>query len=133
MTSERKSFEIREKELTLAIGRIKSGRSSEKKITFASVAREAGVSTSLIHNYHPNIAKSIRKANGKSDDDQLRIRDDALAAERKKNKELRSELKKLSANVAKLASINENLLAEVRSLQAKPGGSNVVRLEADKR
>lgn len=132
MTTERKSFAIREKELTLAIARIKSGRSTEKKVTFAGVAREAGVSTALIHNYHPEIAASIRNAGGKSVKDQIRNRDDLLAAERKKNKDLRAEVKKLTQNLAKIASINENLLAEIRSTQAKRGGSNVVRLNADK-
>lgn len=133
MTAERKSFSIRERELKLAIARIKSGRSSESKISFASVAREAGVSTALIHNYHPEIAQSIRAENGKSSNEKLKIRDQSLAAEKKKNKELRAELKKLTQNLAKIASINENLLAEIRSLQPKRGGSKVVRLEADKR
>ena len=133
MTIERKTFEVREKELKLAIAKIKSGRSSEKKLSIASVAREAGVSTSLIHNYHSVIAKSIRTASGKSDAEQLKSRAETLAKEKQKNKELRSEMKKLTQNIAKLASINENLLAEIRSLQTKRGGSNVVRLEADKR
>lgn len=133
MTNERKTFEVREKELKLAMARIRSGRSSEKKLTVASVAREVGVSTSLIHNYHSGIAESIRTASGKSDAEQLKARAETLAKEKQKSKELRSEVKRLTQNVAKLASINENLLAEIRSLQAKRGGSKVVRLEADKR
>jgi len=133
MTAERKTFAIREKELTLAIARIKSGRSTEKKVTFASVARVAGVSTALIHNYHTDIAELIRVASGASSKNKLKVRDESLAEEKKKNKDLRAQVKKLTQNLTKIASINENLLAEIRSLQAKRGGSKVVRLAADKR
>lgn len=49
-----KPAEDREKDLRLALYRIQKGRthSGETKITIAAVAREAGVSTALIHNYY---------------------------------------------------------------------------------
>ena len=48
-----KPAEDREKDLRLALYRIQKGRtrSGETKVTITAVAREAGVSTALIHNY----------------------------------------------------------------------------------
>lgn len=50
-----KSAEDREKHLRLALYRIQNGRacSGETKVSISAVAREADVSTALIHNYYP--------------------------------------------------------------------------------
>lgn len=133
MNTSRKSSAIRDKELRLALAKIRAGRSTERKISFASVAREAGVSTSLIHNYHKDIAKLIREATGSTRLEKLGARDEALAELREKNKELRAEKKVLVQQCSKLASINENLLAEIRSLTASAGASKVVRLKPAKK
>ncbi|MGV8744039.1 TetR family transcriptional regulator, partial [Pseudomonas aeruginosa] len=63
-----KPGEDREKDLKLALYRIQKGRAhtGETKVTIAAVAREAKVSTALIHNYYPGIAESIREAHGRS-------------------------------------------------------------------
>lgn len=59
-----KPAEHREKDLKLALLRIQKGRTrtGELKVTIAAVAREAGVSTALIHNHYPRIAMAIREA-----------------------------------------------------------------------
>lgn len=66
MSDKRLTSDVRDKQLRLAITRIERGRSREKdaKLTIASVAREAGVSTALIHNHHPQIAELVRDAQG---------------------------------------------------------------------
>lgn len=133
MSSGRKTSAIRDKELRLALAKIRAGRSTERKISFASVAREAGVSTSLIHNYHQDIAELIREATGTTRLEKSDARDKALADEKRKNKELRAENKVLAQQRSKLASINENLLAEIRALTATGGASKVVRLTPAKK
>lgn len=57
-----KAASERERELMLAIFRIMRGssKSGEKKITAAAIAREAGVSPSLIFKYYPNVLKVIK-------------------------------------------------------------------------
>lgn len=51
----RKNAEAREKDLRLAMHRIERGRArtGESKLSIAAVAREAGVTTALIHNPLP--------------------------------------------------------------------------------
>ncbi|WP_225924031.1 TetR family transcriptional regulator [Pseudomonas khavaziana] len=101
--------------------RIQKGRSKlgEKKLTIASVAREAGVSTALIHNHYPRIAEDIRDAQGRSSRAQRDDKHHELITERSRNKELRKELDELRLKVAKLASLNEVLLDENRTIKAK--------------
>lgn len=133
MNSSRKSHETRERDLRIAIGHIRAGRSREAKLTIASVAREAGVSTALIHNYHPKIAKEIRELNGTTASERLKARGDALAIAIEKKNTLQREVKALRNDLAKIASINENLMAEVRTLRQQiGGGASIVRLPLDK-
>lgn len=115
-----KTGEVRERELRLAIVRIQHGRTgvSSDKVTFAAVAREAGVSTALIHNCHPKIAELIREIQGRSSRSQRDAKRQELLDERRKCRELRKEIQTLRAKVAALASINEVLLAENRRLKA---------------
>lgn len=128
MTARRLSSLTREKQLRLAIGRIERGRahSRESKLTIAAVAREADVSTALIHNHYPEIAEYIRVKQGRSSRAQRDAKHDELKSEREKNRQLRSAVDALEAQVRKLASINETLLIEVRELKAKQAGSNHV-------
>ncbi|CAD0260735.1 TetR family transcriptional regulator [Pseudomonas veronii] len=121
MTSTRKSADAREKDLKLAIYRIQRGRSKlgATTLSIASVAREAGVSTALIHNHYPNVAEMIRDAQGRSSRAQRDDKHHDLNVERGKNQELRKELEGLRAKLSSLASINEVLLDENRTLKAK--------------
>lgn len=80
-----KPAEDREKDLKLALYRIQKGRAhtGETKVTIAAVAREADVSTSLIHNYYPGIAETIREAQGRSSRAIRDVKHQDLIAERK--------------------------------------------------
>ncbi|NWD56998.1 TetR family transcriptional regulator [Pseudomonas veronii] len=120
-TAHYKPAEDREKDLRLALYRIQKGRShsGETKITIAAVAREAGVSTALIHNYYPKIAETIREAQGRSSRTMRDVKHHDLIAERKKSATCRHEKGELRAKIANLASLNEMLLEENRLLKAK--------------
>lgn len=124
----------REKDLKLALLRIQKGRTriGETKVTIAAVAREAGVSTSLIHNYYPGIAEIVREAQGRSSRAMRDVKHQDLIAERKKSAAYRQEIEELRAKVANLASINEVLLDENRVLKAKMNDRKVVDLASRK-
>lgn len=130
MTTKRKPSDARERDLQLALARIQRGRAhtGETKVTIASVAREAGVSTALIHNHYPIIAEAIRDAQGRCSRAQRDVKHQELRAEREKNRALRQEIEGLRAKVASLASINEVLIAENRLLKAKQSDSKVIDL-----
>ena len=132
MTTKRKPSDARERDLQLALARIQRGRAhtGETKVTIAAVAREAGVSTALIHNHYPIIAEAIRDAQGRSSRAQRDVKHQDLRAEREKNRALRQEIEELRAKVASLASINEVWIAENRVLKAKQSDSKVVDLAA---
>ncbi|HED2829259.1 MULTISPECIES: TetR family transcriptional regulator [Gammaproteobacteria] len=121
MTIKRKPSDARERDLQLALARILRGRahSGESKVTIAAVAREAGVSTALIHNHYPTVAEAIREAQGRSSRAQRDVKHQDLLAEREKNRMLRQENEELREKIANLASINEVLMAETRTLKAK--------------
>lgn len=128
MTTKRKTAEARDRDLQLALIRIQRGRArtGETKVTIAAVAREAGVSTALIHNHYPNIAEAIREAQGRSSRAQRDVKHQDLSAEREKSCALRHEVGELRAKISSLASINEVLIKEVQVLKAKLLGSKVV-------
>lgn len=129
-TATYKPAEDREKDLKQAIYRIQKGRahSGETKVTIAAVAREAGVSTALIHNYYPAIAEAIREIQGRSSRAMRDVKHQDLTAERQKSADYRGEIEVLRAKIANLASINEVLLEENRALKAKMIGGKVVTL-----
>ena len=129
-TAHYKPAEDREKDLRLALYRIQKGRShsGETKITIAAVAREAGVSTALIHNYYPKIAETIREAQGRSSRTMRDVKHHDLIAEREKSAARRHEIEELRAKIASLASLNEMLLEENRLLKAKVSDRKVTDL-----
>ncbi len=126
----RKSAEAREKDLRLAMYRIERGRTrtGESKMSISAVAREAGVTTALIHNHYPAVAEDIRKVQGKDSRAQRDAKHESLKSERQKSRELRQEIESLRSDVARLASINEVLIAENASLKAQLNDRKVVRL-----
>ncbi|WP_261242936.1 hypothetical protein [Serratia entomophila] len=81
----------------------------KKPVNISRVAREAGVSTSLIHNHYPDIADEIRRV---ADDvprrSQATLRE-KLKDANAKNKILRDEIHQLQLRISKLATINEML------------------------
>lgn len=125
-----KPAEDREKDLKLAIYRLQRGRAhtKETKVTIAAVAREAGVSTALIHNHYPAVAEAIRDIQGRSSRAMRDVKHQDLIAERKKSADYRQEIEELRAKLASIASINEVLLDENQSLKAKLRERNVVEL-----
>ncbi|MCY1299373.1 hypothetical protein D9M70_488970 [compost metagenome] len=129
-----KPAEHREKDLELALLRIQKGRArtGETKVSIAAVAREAGVSKALIHNYYPRIAEAIREAQGRSSRAMRDVKQQDLIAERKKSAAYRQEIEYLRAKVANLASINEVLLDENHVLKAKLNDCNVINLASRK-
>lgn len=131
MTQTRKPAQMREKELRQAIFRIECGRAHTKasKLSVASVAREAGVSSALIHNHYPRIAEAIREAQGRSSREQRNLKGEELKAEREKSRALRHEVEVLRASLAKLASINEVLLSENMILSAKLMAPKLIDME----
>ncbi len=130
MTTTRKPADGRKKDLELALLRIQRGRSrlGETKVTIAAVAREAGVSTALIHNHYPSIAEAIRDAQGRSSRAQRDVKHQDLVAEREKNILLREERQQLLAKIADLASLNEVLAAENRELRVMQSVPNVAKV-----
>jgi AcrR family transcriptional regulator len=114
MKTTRKTSDSRERDLRLALARIQRGRphTGETKVTIAAVAREAGVSTALIHNHYPNVAEAIREAQGRSSRAQRDVKHQDL--------------------IADLASINEVLMAELRALKARSGDLKIVALPSHK-
>lgn len=131
MTQQRKNAESRAKELRLAIYRIEHGRAHTKaiKLSVSAVAREAGVTPALIHNHYPTIAEEIRVKLGASIRQSRSAKQEELNREREKNKVLRKELEETKNGLAKLASINEVLLMEIKILRAKAGESKVFDLK----
>jgi AcrR family transcriptional regulator len=129
-----KPAEDREKDLKLALLRIQKGRTrtGETKVTIAAVAREAGVSTSLIHNYYPGIAEIVREVQGRSSRAMRDVKHQDLIAERKKSAAYRQEIEELRAKVANLASINEVLMDDNRVLKTKMNDRKVVDLASRK-
>lgn len=124
----------REKDLKLALFRIQKGRAhtGESKVTIAAVAREAGVSTALIHNHYPRIAEAIREAQGRSSRSMRDVKQQDLIAERKKCAVHRQEIEELRAKVANLASINEVLMDENRVHKTKMNDRKVVEMASRK-
>lgn len=129
-----KSAEHREKDLKLALYRIQKGQAhtGETKVSIAAVAREAGVSTALIHNHYPGVAEAIRNAQGRSSRAMRDVKHQDLIAERKKSAAYRQEIEELRAKIANLASINEVLLDDNRLLEAKIADRKIVDLAARK-
>ena len=117
-------------QLRLVVRRIQIGRGKQKgeKLTFAAVAREAGVSTALIHNCYPEIADLIREGQGRSNRTQRDAKHEQLKAQQAKNRELRSRVAAMESRVASLASINEVLIMENRDLKASLNAPNVFPL-----
>jgi AcrR family transcriptional regulator len=125
-----KPAEDREKDLKLAIYRLQKGRAhtKETKVTIAAVAREAGVSTALIHNHYPAVAEAIREIQGRSSRAMRDVKHQDLIIERQKSVGYRQEIEELRAKLASIASINEVLLDENQSLKAKLRDRSVMKL-----
>lgn len=132
MTSPRKPAQTRENELRLAIHRIERGRAHTKvtSLNISTVAREAGVSPSLIHNQYPAIAEEIRTKTGASSRQQRDKKHDELKEEQARSRSLRVELDDANRRIKQLASINETLLLKLSTLEAKAISPNVIDIRS---
>ncbi|MBM2882833.1 TetR family transcriptional regulator [Chromobacterium amazonense] len=130
----RKTADIREKELRLAVLRIEHGRSHTKAraLTISSVAREAGVSAALIHNHYPTIAELIRVKQGASSRQQRDAKQAELLILKKRNADLHRELEDVRFQLAKLATINEMLVMDNATLRASRDTDKIVRIDSRK-
>lgn len=128
MSTDRKTADVREQELRLALSRIRRGRSrtKAKRLSIAAVAREAGVSAALIHNHYPDVAETIREAMGRGERATRELKDKDVKALRNRIRELNSEVKTLLTDVARLASINEVLIAENALFKTKVSAPGTV-------
>lgn len=124
----RKQHQDREKDIFLATTAIEKGRSKtgETKVSISAVARELGISPSLIHNYYPKAAEYIRLRQGRSSRMQRDVKHDQLKEERRKSADYREEIKELRLQIAKLATLNEMLCLENRKLKAQIESRNII-------
>ncbi len=97
-------------ELEAAQGRLHERGES---ITITAVAREAGVTPSLIHNTYPDLAERIRKLQGKSVRAQVDDLHRELNQARADNQALRAETETAVLDARKLASMLEALRFEL--------------------
>lgn len=120
------------KALEMALYRITKGRakivSKQRTLSIVAVAEEAGLSTSTIHNNHPDIAEKIRGLLNKESRVQRNEKLAELKQEKAKNRELRKEVQALNVQLAKIASINARLEMENAELQAIVNSDNVTVL-----
>lgn len=116
------------KRLTLALAKLKrdAERAGKQGPTISAVAREAGVSHTLIHTKYPDIADLIRDASGRGPKHQLEKQQTLLKKVESRAAELREEVATLKKQNKGLASENARLLLLVRSLEQQ-----IVTLEAD--
>jgi AcrR family transcriptional regulator len=128
MNVDRKTAQARERELRQALSRIRHGRSrtNATRVSIAAVAREAGVSAALVHNHYPDVAAAIREAMGQSERVSREAKNQELKVHQARARELNDEVKALRADVARLASINEVLMAENTNFKAIVGASGTV-------
>ena len=120
------------KALEMALYRITNGRakivSKQRILSIAAVAEEAGLSTSTIHNNHPDIAEKIRGLMNKESRVQRNEKQAELKQEKAKNCELRKEIQGLNEQLAKIASINARLEMKNTELHAIVNSNNVTVL-----
>lgn len=125
--------ETREKQLRLAMLRIEKGLSTNRKnsvLSVSAVAREAGVSASLIHNCYPGIALEITSRAKRASIEISDSRRCKLAVE-EQLAQAKLECAELRQRVASLVSINESLRIELEhygKLENINGGRTLKRI-----
>lgn len=120
------------KRITLAFAKLKrDARTQGKGPSISAVAREAGVSHTLIHTKYPDIADEIRIASGRGPKqrlekqrEQLRVAQDRLDEVRKELVEVRSLNRGLASQNAMLTLLVVRLENQVAALE---GGARILR------
>lgn len=103
--------------ILLAFAKLRKVAQPDKGPSINAVAREAGVSHTLIHTKYPDIADKIRDVSGRNLSQQLAKRQEDLKACENRSADLRRE-------VANLRSLNRSLASENARL-----GLMVIQLE----
>jgi predicted RNase H-like nuclease (RuvC/YqgF family) len=84
----------------------------------------------VLHSHYPTIADAIRQHQERESRAQRDTEHQALKQQRERARELRREIVSLRADVRRLSSINEILLAESAALQSRLGDQKVVALKS---
>lgn len=103
-------------------------QAEQVKVTISAVAKRAKITPALIHNTYPDLAEQIRGIVGKATRTQRDAKHTALMKEREANRVLRAENAVLRADLAKLASVNQMLIAEIAVLKGIASGKVVTLL-----
>lgn len=105
--------------LKLALAKLKrdADRDGTRGPSISAVAREVGVSHTLIHTKYPDIADEIRDANGRGPKQLLEKQRTAARNAEDRAMELRAELAALKAQNRGLASDNARLILIVKGLE----------------
>lgn len=119
MRSERPSATRQSLELALRHLKRKLANNGEERISIAAVAREAGVSNATIHNRYPDIAERVRALQVATGGSRPKMMPDTSDAPHRKLREVRQEVERLKADLAKSQSINLRLIKENELLQAR--------------
>ena len=124
--------ETTEKKLKAALLRLKHGKtkivSSDRKINIRSLAEEAGVSDSTIHNRYPSIASEVRELIDQTYKSKSDKKQKSLKIEKEKTKDLRKYIAEIEEEKRKLVSINETLIARVEQLESETLSENIIQM-----
>lgn len=121
------------KRLTLALAKLKrdAGRTGKPGPSISAVAREAGVSHTLIHTKYPDIADQIRDASGRGPKQQMEKQRTLINQAEDRAADLRNEVAALKTQNQGLASENARLILLARGLErqvvALESGATVLR------
>lgn len=124
------------RDLELALARIQKGRpkniTTTRKISITSVAREAGVSPSTVHNRYPDMAEHIRALIGKDSRIQQSEKQQQLNKSLQTIRQLRSDIADFEGQIKALASENARLLTENHQLTTAVENEKVALLPKKK-
>ncbi|MEO8154739.1 MAG: TetR family transcriptional regulator [Rhizobacter sp.] len=98
------------------------------KISIVSVAAEAGVHHTTVHNRHSDLAETIRGLNGKASRQAMDLKQAKLREALARNRELRAELDAMRADMRSLASENLRMHTELLELRAVANDKTVIPL-----
>ena len=100
-------------------------KSTGVTVTIAAVARDLNISTALIHNRYPEIAKEIRGLSGKGEKVKADSHHQKYLQLKEQLADITAERDELLLDVRKLASLNMALRLENESLRAAMASGNV--------
>ncbi|TDX24757.1 hypothetical protein DFO67_1202 [Modicisalibacter xianhensis] len=107
--------------IELAISRNTRGRPKTvqpgRKLSIASVAEEAGISNTTIHNRYPDLAELIRLKTNKESKEKLAQKAKALQGADQMVKDLREALAERDADLKRIAIVNLRLSNEKKALE----------------